>query len=75
MMNLEKLFSEAENKDKVKHFAHFEKLCFFRKTTPSEYLLFFDRKEVLAKAKKWIFVISSSNSIKSCTKNANKIEF
>jgi hypothetical protein len=31
MLNLEKLFSEAENKKKVENFAHFEKVVFYSK--------------------------------------------
>ena len=52
MLNLKKIFSEAEKKSEVENFAHFEKDVFFRKTTPSQYFVFFDRKEAFAKAKK-----------------------
>jgi hypothetical protein len=31
MLNLKKLFSEAENKKKMEHFAHFEKFVIFEK--------------------------------------------
>jgi hypothetical protein len=53
ILNLKKLFSEAEKKNKVENFVHFEKDVFFsRKTTPAQYFVFFYRKEVSAKAKK-----------------------
>ncbi len=52
MLNLEKLLSEAEKKNEVENFAHFEKDLFFRKMTPFEYFVFFDQKKAFAKAKK-----------------------
>jgi hypothetical protein len=40
MLNLEKLFSEAEKKDEVENFAHFEKNEFFEKRQPSSFSYF-----------------------------------
>ncbi len=40
MLNLEKLFSEAEKKDEVENFAHFEKNEFFEKRQPSSFSCF-----------------------------------
>jgi hypothetical protein len=52
MLNLKNLFSEAEKESKVENFSHFKKDVFFRKTTPFEFCVFFDRKEVFGEAKK-----------------------
>jgi hypothetical protein len=64
MLNLVKLFSEAEKTNKVQNFGHFEKDMFFSKNDTFAVFRIFDRKQAFAKAKKEIFVISSSRSIK-----------
>jgi hypothetical protein len=50
MLSLRKIFSEAEEKDKVENFTHFEKDAFFEKTLSPEYFEFFDRKEAFNEA-------------------------
>jgi hypothetical protein len=64
MLNLKKLFSEAERKSEIENFVHFEKHQFFGNMTSPWYFVLFELKEKFIEAKKKIFVIISSNSIK-----------
>jgi len=52
MLNLKKVFSEAEKKNEVENSTHFGKDVFLKKTTSFEYFVFFDGMEAFTKAKK-----------------------
>jgi hypothetical protein len=52
MLNLNKLFLEAEKKKETENFAHFGEDVFFKENDIFEYFGFFDRKEAFTKTKK-----------------------
>ena len=52
MLNLKKLFSEAEKKNKVENFAHFEKDVFFSQNDILQIFRIFRPEKAFAEAKK-----------------------